>query len=178
MNAPQPIFVIESNDFVVKKLSEGLNLYGFSEGVNIISDASDMADSAVIHVSYPIRLGGLIDQIEYFQQKNSVSQRDIISFGGYRLDRHQGLFYIEGEANPLRLTEKEVALLVLLYEAQGEAVSRETLLEKIWQYAESVETHTLETHIYRLRQKVESDPAEPQLLRTNENGYFLSIECV
>lgn len=124
----------------------------------------------------PIRIGRLIDQIAHFQRDDAAAHQDVVSFGDYRLDRNQGLFYAGDADDPLRLTEKEVALLVLLYDAKGEAISREILLEKIWQYAENVETHTLETHIYRLRQKIECDPAEPQLLQTSDKGYFLSFE--
>lgn len=175
MSTQKPIFVIESNDFAARKLGEALDLYGFSSGVQIGSEAPDMADSAVIRPSSSIRIGRIIDQIEHFRRDNAAGQ-DIIVFGCYRLDRHQGRFYTNAESEAVRLTEKEVALLVLLYEANGEAVSRETLLEQIWRYAENVETHTLETHIYRLRQKIEQDPAEPKILQTSDQGYFLSFK--
>jgi DNA-binding response OmpR family regulator len=94
--------------------------------------------------------------------------------GAYRLDRYQGLFY-GLEDNVVKLTEKEVSLLVLLYEAGGDTVARDVILDAVWQYAESVETHTLETHIYRLRQKIEADPANPEFLCTGEQGYYLSL---
>ena len=176
MNAQQPIFLIESHGFAAEKLLEVLGAYGFSEGVKVVADASNMADSAVLRLSSPVRIGGVIDQILHFQRDHIAGQRDVISFGGYRLDRYQGLFYVDDVRAPVRLTEKEVALLVLLYEAKGGPVSREVLLEQIWKYAENVETHTLETHIYRLRQKIENDPAEPTLLCTSDKGYFLSLE--
>ena len=52
-------------------------------------------------------------------------------------------------------------------------VSRETLLQEVWGYNSGVTTHTLETHIYRLRQKVEKDAASPQILVTEAGGYKL-----
>lgn len=88
------------------------------------------------------------------------------------LDVRDGLWLREGDA-PLRLTEKEVAILVTLKNAKGKPVSRQTLLDEVWAYAQGVETHTLETHIYRLRQKIETDPAAPKIIVTQEDGYSL-----
>ena len=72
-----------------------------------------------------------------------------------------------------RLTEKEAAILVFLHDAGGAAVERQTLLSEVWGYNEQVDTHTLETHIYRLRQKIEADPARARYLVTEAGGYRL-----
>jgi DNA-binding winged helix-turn-helix (wHTH) protein len=79
----------------------------------------------------------------------------------------------EGE-EAARLTEKEVTLLRTLAEAGPNGVSRAALLEKVWGYRDDLDTHTLETHIYRLRQKLETDPESPRLLLTLESGYALT----
>jgi DNA-binding winged helix-turn-helix (wHTH) protein len=79
----------------------------------------------------------------------------------------------EGE-EAARLTEKEVSLLRTLAEAGPGGVSRAALLEKVWGYRDDLDTHTLETHIYRLRQKLETDPESPRLLLTLESGYALT----
>ncbi len=73
----------------------------------------------------------------------------------------------------LRLTEKETAILRFLYRAGQAVVTREVLLREVWGYNSNVTTHTLETHIYRLRQKIERDPAKAQLLVTEAGGYKL-----
>ena len=73
-----------------------------------------------------------------------------------------------------RLTDKEVQLLRMLSETGIKGMTRDDLLEKVWGYREGLDTHTLETHIYRLRQKIEADPAQPQLLVTMEGGYALT----
>ena len=73
----------------------------------------------------------------------------------------------------LRLTEKEAAILRYLHRADQQPVPRETLLKNVWGYNANVTTHTLETHIYRLRQKIENNPAEAQLLVTEGGGYKL-----
>lgn len=77
------------------------------------------------------------------------------------------------EGRRIRLTEKETEILKYLYRAGGKAVARETLLSEVWGYNAAVTTHTLETHIYRLRQKVEPDPGNARLLLTDPGGYRL-----
>src|SRR2546425_9889205 len=77
------------------------------------------------------------------------------------------------KGNKVRLTDKETAILRYLYRAGQRPVSRETLLQEVWGYNSEVTTHTLETHIYRLRQKVEKDAASPAILVTEAGGYKL-----
>jgi DNA-binding response OmpR family regulator len=73
----------------------------------------------------------------------------------------------------MRLTDKETAILRYLYRADQQPISRETLLQEVWGYNSGVTTHTLETHIYRLRQKIEEDAATPAILVTESRGYKL-----
>ena len=74
----------------------------------------------------------------------------------------------------IHLTEKETNILKFLYRADTNVVPRDTLLQEVWGYNAAVMTHTLETHIYRLRQKIEQDPANVQLLLTEAGGYRLN----
>jgi DNA-binding response OmpR family regulator len=74
----------------------------------------------------------------------------------------------------LRLTDKECAILKYLYRAGGRPVPRQVLLNEVWGYNSLMTTHTLETHIYRLRQKIEVDPSRPSLLRTESGSYKLT----
>lgn len=139
--------------FVQEKLQNAAQKHGF--------DASLLAvDSG----AGKIRLGVVLDAAQ------REDQLKFIEIGAYKLNVHDCVF--QGESK-VRLTEKEVALLVILHAAGGEVVSREQLLRDVWEYADNVETHTLETHIYRLRQKIEVDPSVPQILKTAENGYYL-----
>jgi DNA-binding response OmpR family regulator len=80
---------------------------------------------------------------------------------------------VNDKGGKLRLTEKETAILRFLHRAGQQVVSRDTLLREVWGYNANVTTHTLETHIYRLRQKVERDPGTAQLLVTEAGGYKL-----
>ena len=73
----------------------------------------------------------------------------------------------------VRLTEKEAAIIKYLYRAGDKVISRDTLLEEVWGYNSGVTTHTLETHVYRLRQKIERDPSKAEILVTESGGYKL-----
>ena len=77
------------------------------------------------------------------------------------------------ESRSIRLTEKENNILMFLYKNSGNTVSRETLLHEVWGYNSKVTTHTLETHIYRLRQKIEDNPSNACFLITEPGGYKL-----
>lgn len=92
--------------------------------------------------------------------------------GPSTIDRHTGLLTRGGRKTD-QLTEKERDILALLAENRGRTVPRRILLEKVWNYGETIETHTLETHIYRLRQKLEDDPSAPRHLLTDGSGYRL-----
>ena len=73
----------------------------------------------------------------------------------------------------VRLTEKETAILKYLYRAGDKVVGRAVLLDEVWGYNAGVTTHTLETHIYRLRQKIEPEPGQARILVTDQGGYRL-----
>ena len=79
----------------------------------------------------------------------------------------------ESDQRKVRLTDKETAILKYLYRAGDKVVSRDVLLDEVWGYNESVTTHTLETHVYRLRQKIEQDPSNVKILITEPGGYRL-----
>ncbi len=115
----------------------------------------------------PIRLGKILDQLIAYKDTND---NFLISFGDEVLDTRQGLF-INRQGKKISLTEKEVEILLFLHTNKGSAVTRTELLQAVWNYSKDVQTHTIETHIYRLRQKIEQDPANPQIIITKEDGY-------
>ena len=73
----------------------------------------------------------------------------------------------------IRLTEKETSILKYLFRAGDAVIGRDELLNEVWGYNSGVTTHTLETHVYRLRQKLEADPSNAQILVTEPGGYRL-----
>ncbi|WP_141067510.1 winged helix-turn-helix domain-containing protein, partial [Brucella melitensis] len=80
---------------------------------------------------------------------------------------------IDEKGSKIRLTEKEAAIIKYLYRAGDKVIGRDVLLEEVWGYNSGVTTHTLETHVYRLRQKIEKDPSNATLLVTDSGGYKL-----
>ena len=80
-----------------------------------------------------------------------------------------------GEKIKVELTEKEVDILKCLISSAGKAIDRDTLLKQVWNYSSDVTTHTLETHIYRLRQKLETDPSIPRLIISKDGGFSIPL---
>ena len=128
------------------------------------------------YVTKPFRFGVLLARIRAHLRQFETSDAAILHFGPYEF-RPSVKQLTTQAGDKIRLTEKEANILKFLYRAGAETVSRETLLHEIWGYNAQITTHTLETHIYRLRQKIESDPSNAKLLVTEEGGYRLVTEA-
>lgn len=125
------------------------------------------------YVTKPFRLGVLLARLRAQFRQHEASEDAVFNIGPYSFQPGAKLL-VEGPARKkIRLTEKEAAILRFLYRAGANAVSRETLLGEVWGYNAGVNTHTLETHIYRLRQKMERDPTNAEILVTTPGGYRL-----
>jgi len=126
------------------------------------------------YIVKPVRVGVLLARLRaHMRQRLSDSEAELRV--GPFIFRPAAKILEPLEGGPsIRLTEKEAAILKRLYRAAGGAVSRERLLDEVWGYSPHVTTHTLETHIYRLRQKMEEDPADARLLITGAGGYSLN----
>ena len=124
------------------------------------------------YVSKPFRFAVLLARIRAQLRTHESSDEAMFQIGDYSF--RPGLKQLVTAAGTkLRLTEKETAILRFLYRAGDQVVGRDTLLREVWGYNAQVSTHTLETHVYRLRQKIEADPADAQLLVTEAGGYRL-----
>ena len=128
------------------------------------------------YVTKPFRFGVLLARIRAQLRQFETSDAAILHFGPYEF-RPSVKQLTTQAGDKIRLTEKEANILKFLYRAGARTVSRETLLHEIWGYNAQITTHTLETHIYRLRQKIESDPSNAKLLVTEEGGYRLVTEA-
>ncbi len=124
------------------------------------------------YVTKPFRFAVLLARIRAQLRQHDASEDAVFTIGPYTF-RPSSKVLVNSKAQKVRLTEKETAILRFLYRAGQEPVSRETLLQEVWGYNSGVTTHTLETHIYRLRQKVEQDSANPVILVTEAGGYKL-----
>jgi len=105
-------------------------------------------------------------------RQHEQSEDAIFSIGQYTFKPASKLL-IDDKGSKVRLTEKETSILKYLYRSGEKVVPRETLLLEVWGYNAGVTTHTLETHIYRLRQKIEKDPSNAEILVTEAGGYKL-----
>ena len=122
------------------------------------------------YVTKPFRFAVLLARIRAQLRQHEASEDAVFTIGPFTF-RPSSKLLLNAKGNKVRLTEKETAILRFLYRAGQKPVSRETLLQEVWGYNSGVTTHTLETHIYRLRQKVERDATTPTILVTETGGY-------
>ena len=124
------------------------------------------------YVAKPFRFAVLLARIRSQLRQHEASEDAVFTIGPYTF-RPASKLLVNPKGGKVRLTEKETAILRYLYRAAQRRVSRDILLQEVWGYNSGVTTHTLETHIYRLRQKVERDAANPAILVTDAGGYKL-----
>jgi len=124
------------------------------------------------YITKPFRFAVLLARIRAQLRQHEASEDAVFTIGPYSF-RPSSKVLLNPKGGKVRLTEKETAILRYLYRAGQKPVSRETLLQEVWGYNSGVTTHTLETHIYRLRQKVEKDATAPAILVTEAGGYKL-----
>ncbi|MBV8534980.1 MAG: response regulator transcription factor [Alphaproteobacteria bacterium] len=127
------------------------------------------------YVTKPFRLGVLVARLHAQLRSHEASTDAVFTIGPFSFHPTAKVLVENGSRKKVRLTEKEVAILRFLYRAGDQPVSRETLLGEVWGYNAGVNTHTLETHVYRLRQKIERDPARAEILITAPGGYRLNL---
>lgn len=125
------------------------------------------------YVSKPFRLGVLLARLRAQLRQHEHSEDAVLTIGPYSFKPTAKLMVHGQSGRKVRLTEKESQILRYLYRAGERAVPRDTLLGEVWGYNAGVTTHTLETHVYRLRQKIEEDPSQAALLITEPGGYRL-----
>lgn len=124
------------------------------------------------YLTKPFRFNILLARIRTHLRSHAHSEDAVFQIG--RFIFRPAAKVLQGPDNAkIRLTEKETSILKFLYRAGDKVVPRDTLLHEVWGYNPAVTTHTLETHIYRLRQKIEADPARASLLLTEGGGYRL-----
>ncbi|MBV9734986.1 MAG: response regulator transcription factor [Acidisphaera sp.] len=125
------------------------------------------------YIAKPFRLNELLARLRAQLRIFENSEDAVFSIGPYTFRPAAKLLQDPAKNRRIRLTEKEAAILKFLYRAGTRPVARQVLLNEVWGYNAAVTTHTLETHIYRLRQKIEPDPSNARLLVTEGGGYRL-----
>ncbi len=165
----------DGRDFCRRLRARGLKtpiimLTASSEEADIVRGLDAGAND---YVAKPFRLNELLARLRAQLRTFESSEDAVFTIGPYEF-RPGTRQLQDGSGRRVRLTDKETAILKFLYRAAGQPVARQILLNEVWGYNAAVTTHTLETHIYRLRQKIEPDPSVARLLLTENGGYRLN----
>lgn len=153
---------------------------GLSAPIIMLTGADSDADTilgldagANDYVTKPFRLAVLLARLRAQLRQHEQSEDAVFTIGPYTFKPSAKLLIDAATNKKVRLTEKETAILKYLYRSGERTVGRDTLLGEVWGYNAGVTTHTLETHVYRLRQKIEHDPSSARILVTEPGGYRL-----
>ena len=161
-----------------RELCRGFRSDGVTCPIILLTAADSDADTilglaagANDYVTKPFRFAVLMARVHAHVRSHDRSEEAMYRIGPYTF-RPSAKLLLDEKSRKIRLTEKETNILKYLYRC-GDTVPRETLLNEVWGYNPAVTTHTLETHIYRLRQKIEENPSEARILVTESGGYRL-----
>ena len=168
-----------------RDLCQRLRQKGLKMPIIILTGSDDDSDvvrgleaGANDYVAKPFRLAVLLARIRRQLSSFENSEDAVFPIGPYTFRPAAKLLEERTKNKRIRLTEKEAAILKYLYRAGKRPIARQVLLNEVWGYNAAVTTHTLETHIYRLRQKIEPDPANARLLLTETGGYRLDPDGI
>ena len=162
-------------DMAGRELCRGLRHAGITGPIILLTaggGAPEPEGGADDYLAKPFRLGELLARLRARLRGDRQGEDAVMTIGPYTLRPGAKLMTDRNGGRKVRLTDKEAAILEFLYRA-GRVIGRDTLLGEVWGYHAGVTTHTLETHIYRLRRKIERDPAHAEILVTEPGGYRL-----
>ncbi len=170
----------DGRDLTARLRRQGLKvpiimLTGSDEESDIVRGLESGAND---YIAKPFRLAELLARLRAQMRSFESSEDAVFAIGPYTFRPSAKMLMEPTRNRRIRLTEKEAAILKYLYRAGAKPVPRQVLLNEVWGYNAAVTTHTLETHIYRLRQKIEPDPANARLLVTEGGGYRLDPEGI
>ncbi len=163
-----------------RELCRMLRAAGISSPILMLTGATEEDDmisgldaGASDYVTKPFRIGELMARLRAQLRQHAAAGDAEYAIGAFRFQPARKRLVAVATGERIRLTDKETAILRYLHRAEGQVVARDALLGAIWGYNSEVNTHTLETHIYRLRQKIEADAGNAALLVTAPGGYRL-----
>ena len=145
-------------------------LTGATEELDVVRGLEAGAND---YIAKPFGIPELLARVRAQLRTFDSSEDATFQIGHFLLRPSAKLLLEPGRNRKIRLTDKETSILKFLYRAGGKPVARQTLLNEVWGYNSAVTTHTLETHVYRVRRKIEADPYNPRLLVTESGGYRL-----
>ncbi len=171
--APEPdaLVIVDLDEAAAQKTIDELRGAGFTGPVLILGGAGAVRWPDDEPLPRPIRLGVLLARIDAHCAK--AASGGLVRLGPYEFLPGERLLRTGNDCGVVRLTELEARLLLHLAEAEGALIDREQLLAHVWGYSAGVDSHTVETHVWRLRQKIETDDPATQFLVTEAGGYRL-----
>jgi DNA-binding response OmpR family regulator len=162
-----------------REACKSLRKSGFKAPIILLTGNTSDADvilgldaGANDYVTKPFKFAVLLARIRAQLRQHEQSEDAVFTIGPYTF-KPASKILVDEKGAKVRLTEKETSILKYLYRAGERVVTRDVLLHEVWGYNAGVTTHTLETHIYRLRQKIETDPSNAEILVTETGGYKL-----
>ena len=193
MRGLRRILIVDDDPALRQSLAEQLERHGEFATVECDSASAALAtirgehfDAVLLDVGLPdmdgrelcrkmreTALSVLLARLRAHLRQSEHSDDAVLRIGPYTFQPGAKLMVDGSGRKKVRLTEKETAILKYLYRAGDRVIGRDTLLGEVWGYNAGVTTHTLETHVYRLRQKIERDPAHAEILLTEPGGYRL-----
>src|SRR5215467_5139022 len=172
MTNTRKILIVDDDSELREALVEQLALPEEFESIAVDNGTKAVQTAKAGQIDLVIMDAVLLARIRAHLRDYEASKDAVFTIGPYTF-RPSSKILLNPEGNEVRLTEKETGVLRYLCRAGQRPVSRETLLQEVWGYNSGLTTHTLETHIYRLRQKIEKDAASPAILVTQAGGYTL-----
>jgi DNA-binding response OmpR family regulator len=169
-------FILECPEGIEESLRQLLKGFSCSNCLVKAAKRPDIVisrnDALIKTFPLPIRAGQLIDTLQKLSETPAIS---VLPIGSYFLNLERMSFDNADGTLRSRLTDKERDILLYLVQKPSKNAERQELLRAVWGYSDQIETHTLETHVYRLRQKIEEDAAAPVILISYEGGYKLGV---
>lgn len=126
-------------------------------------------------ITKPLVMDNFLNELQSSLNLYENSENGYLIFNRYIVRPIKKDIFNQRNGELIKLTEKEVGIIKYLYKAKERIVTKNELLQEVWGYSPDVTTHTIETHVYRLRQKVEHEDADAQLILTLEGGYQLKV---
>ena len=177
------IYKFKSLYKILKELEENLNfkIFELSEEKNLKDKLNNYEDYLILTKKkiensnnqlvlneFPIKISNFIEKLNIQILKNQFNKKSEIMIGKYMIDLNSRELKLKDTF--LKLTEKEINTIIYLHKSSS-AVGVHKLQSKVWGYEPNLETHTVETHIYRLRKKILQTFNDNNFIISQKNGY-------
>ncbi len=171
---PDAVVIMDLDDAEAQRAAaDTVRSGGFAGPILFVGGEAAVRSPMDFAVARPVRLGALLARIG--AHGTSVQSSGTPALGPYQLVAAECALRDGDTGRLVRLTELELKLLSYLIASQGQLVDREQLLQQVWGYSAAADTHTVETHIWRLRQKIETDDPATRFVVTETGGYRLAL---